>query len=36
MAFMQVSRKVDYTLRAVIHLADDEHQLAWRLTQSLD
>ena len=26
MAFMQVSRKVDYALRAVIHLADDEHQ----------
>ena len=26
MAFMQVSRKVDYALRAVIHLADDEHR----------
>src|SRR5262245_57950836 len=26
MAFMQVSRKVDYALRAVIHLANDEHR----------
>src|SRR5215470_7184325 len=26
MSFMQVSRKVDYALRAVIHLADDEHR----------
>jgi Rrf2 family protein len=26
MSFMQVSRKVDYALRAVIHLANDEHR----------
>jgi Rrf2 family protein len=26
MAFMQVSRKVDYALRAVIHLANEEHR----------
>lgn len=26
MSFMQVSRKVDYALRAVIHLAGDEHR----------
>lgn len=26
MAFLQVSRKVDYALRAVIHLANDEHR----------
>jgi len=26
MSFMQVSRKVDYALRAVIHLASDEHR----------
>ena len=26
MAFMQVSRKVDYALRAVIHLANEEAQ----------
>lgn len=26
MSFLQVSRKVDYALRAVIHLASDEHR----------
>ena len=26
MSFMQVSRKVDYALRATIHLANDEHR----------
>jgi len=26
MSFMQVSRKVDYALRAAIHLANDEHR----------
>ena len=28
MAFMQVSRKIDYALRAVIHLADEEAERA--------
>ena len=28
MAFMQVSRKVDYALRAVIHLANEEANAA--------